>query len=77
MRGARWHERGVAGECQLRGQGRAALPRRRTRSSASLPFLLESALDVESGLKKPNAADEKFEDVVKSVEKSPVLVLVC
>jgi hypothetical protein len=45
------------------------------KSSLLLSFL-ESVPDVDAKLKKPNAADEKFEDVVKSAEQSTVLVLV-
>ena len=71
------HTSGVAGECELRGQelvGRS-LPRRRTRGTASLPFL-ESVPAVSAKLKAPNTADEKFEDVVKSAQAAAVLVLV-
>ena len=61
---------------ELRGRGRAALPRRRTRSTASLPFFLESVPAVSAKLKEPNTKDEKFEDVVKSAQDAAVLVLV-
>ena len=45
------------------------------KSSFLLSFL-ESAPGVEAELKKPNAADEKFEEVVKSAQAATVLVLV-
>jgi hypothetical protein len=45
------------------------------KSSLLLSFL-ESVPDVDAKLKKPNTADEKFEDVVKSAEDAAVLVLV-
>ena len=45
------------------------------KSSLLLSFL-ESAPDVAGKLKKPNAQEEKFEDVVKSVQDAAVLVLV-
>ena len=57
-------ERGVAGECELRGQEQSALS------------FLESAPNAEAKLKTPNTADEKFEDVVKSAQDAAVLVLV-
>jgi hypothetical protein len=66
----------VAGECELRGRGRAALPRRRTRSSAFLPFFLESVPAVSARLKTPVTADRTFEEVVKSAQAAAVLVLV-
>ena len=66
----------VAGDCELRGRGRAALPRRRTRSSASLPFFLESVPAVSAKFKAPNTKGESFEDVVKSAQDAAVLVLV-
>ncbi|MGA9777156.1 MAG: tetratricopeptide repeat-containing serine protease family protein [Verrucomicrobiia bacterium] len=45
------------------------------KSSLLLSFL-ESVPDVDAKLKKPNTADEKFEDVVKSAQQAAVLVLV-
>ncbi len=45
------------------------------KSSLLLSFL-ESAPDVDTRLKAPNTADEKFEDVVKSAQDAAVLVLV-
>jgi hypothetical protein len=72
--------RGVAGECELRGQKqvgrccRAALTFG-LQSTAALPFM-ESVPDVDTKLKKPNTADEKFEQVVKSAQDAAVLVLV-
>ena len=45
------------------------------KSSLLLSFL-ESAPDLASKLKKPNAQEEKFEDVVKSARDAAVLVLV-
>jgi TPR repeat protein len=45
------------------------------KSSLLLSFL-ESVPDVDAKLKKPNTADEKFEDVVKSAQEAAVLVLV-
>ena len=45
------------------------------KSSLLLSFL-ESAPGVEAMLKKPNTADEKFEDVVKQAQDAAVLVLV-
>jgi S1-C subfamily serine protease len=45
------------------------------KSSFLLSFL-ESVPGVEAKLKKPNTADEKFEDVVKSAQDATVLVLV-
>jgi hypothetical protein len=45
------------------------------KSSLLLSFL-ESVPDVDAKLKKQNTADEKFEDVVKSVQDAAVLVLV-
>ena len=45
------------------------------KSSLLLSFL-ESVPDVDAKLKKPNTADEKFEDVVKSAQDAAVLVLV-
>jgi S1-C subfamily serine protease len=45
------------------------------KSSFLLSFL-ESVPDVSAKLKAPNAADEKFEDVVKSAQDAAVLVLV-
>jgi hypothetical protein len=45
------------------------------KSSLLLSFL-ESVPGVEDKLKKPNTADEKFEDVVKSAQDAAVLVLV-
>jgi S1-C subfamily serine protease len=45
------------------------------KSSFLLGFL-ESVPGVEAKLKKPNTADEKFEDVVKSAQAAAVLVLV-
>jgi serine protease Do len=45
------------------------------KSSLLLSFL-ESVPDVSAKLKKPNTADEKFEDVVKSARDAAVLVLV-
>jgi S1-C subfamily serine protease len=45
------------------------------KSSFLLSFL-ESAPGVEAKLKKPNAADERFEDVVKQAQAATVLVLV-
>jgi len=56
----------------------AALPENvnyAVKSSLLLSFL-ESAPVVASKLKKPNAQEEKFEDVVKSVQDAAVLVLV-
>jgi hypothetical protein len=38
--------------------------------------LLESVPDVDTKLKVPKTADEKFEDVVKSAQDAAVLVLV-
>ena len=52
-----------------------AVPNFRDADTASLPFL-ESVPGVEAKLKKPNTADEKFEDVVKSAQDAAVLVLV-
>jgi hypothetical protein len=52
-----------------------SLPRRRTRGSASLPFL-ESVPAVSAKLKSQNTKDEKFEDVVKQAQAATVLVLV-
>jgi hypothetical protein len=37
---------------------------------------LESVPEVDAKLKKPNAKDEVFEDVVKSAQAAAVLVLV-
>jgi hypothetical protein len=57
---------------------RGALPENvnyAVKSSLLLSFL-ESAPDVASKLKKPNAQEEKFEDVVKSAQDAAVLVLV-
>ena len=45
------------------------------KSSLLLSFL-ESVPDVDAKLKKPNTADEKFEDVVKAAQDAAVLVLV-
>jgi len=45
------------------------------KSSFLLSFL-ESVPDVEAKLKKPNLADEKFEDVVNQAESATVMVLV-
>jgi len=45
------------------------------KSSFLLSFL-ESVPGVEDKLKKPNTADEKFEDVVKQAQAATVLVLV-
>jgi hypothetical protein len=45
------------------------------KSSLLLSFL-ESVPDVSAKLKAPNAADERFEDVVKSAQDAAVLVLV-
>jgi serine protease Do len=45
------------------------------KSSLLLSFL-ESVPAVDAKLKKPNTADEKFEDVVKSAQAAAVLVLV-
>jgi S1-C subfamily serine protease len=45
------------------------------KSSLLLSFL-ESVPEVAAKLKEPNTKDRKFEDVVKSVEKAAVLVLV-
>ena len=45
------------------------------KSSFLLGFL-ESVPDVSAKLKKPNTADEKFEDVVKQAQAATVLVLV-
>jgi hypothetical protein len=45
------------------------------KSSLLLSFL-ESVPDVSAKLKKPNTADRKFEEVVKSAEQAAVLVLV-
>jgi hypothetical protein len=45
------------------------------KSSLLLSFL-ESVPDVDAKLKKPNTADEKFEEVVKSAQDAAVLVLV-
>ncbi|HEV2435157.1 MAG TPA: trypsin-like peptidase domain-containing protein [Verrucomicrobiae bacterium] len=45
------------------------------KSSFLLSFL-ESVPDVAAKLKKPNTADEKFEEVVKSAQSAAVLVLV-
>ncbi len=57
-------ERGVAGECELRGQEQSAV---------ELPGI---GAGVDAKLKAPNTADEKFEDVVKSAQDAAVLVLV-
>jgi hypothetical protein len=59
-------ERGVAGECELRGQ---------ESRRAGLSFL-ESVPAVSAKLKAPVTADRKFEDVVKSAQQAAVLVLV-
>ena len=53
----------------------AASPSPRLTGRSALPFL-ESAPGVEDKLKKPNPADEKFEDVVKQTQDATVLVLV-
>jgi hypothetical protein len=45
------------------------------KSSLLLSFL-ESVPEADAKLKKPNTADEKFEDVVKSAQDAAVLVLV-
>jgi hypothetical protein len=45
------------------------------KGSLLLSFL-ESVPDVDTKLKAPNTADEKFEDVVKSAQDAAVLVLV-
>ena len=45
------------------------------KSSFLLSFL-ESMPDVDAELKKPNTADERFEDVVKSAQAATVFVLV-
>jgi hypothetical protein len=45
------------------------------KSSLLLSFL-ESVPDVSAKLKTPNAADEKFSDVVQSAQNAAVLVLV-
>jgi len=45
------------------------------KSSLLLSFL-ESEPNVDAKLKAPNAADEKFEDVVKQAQQAAVLVLV-
>jgi len=45
------------------------------KSSFLLSFL-ESEPGVETKLKKPNTADERFEDVVKQAQAATVLVLV-
>ena len=48
-----------------------------TRSRAVCYYsFLELVPDVEVKLKKPNTADEKFEEVVKSAQDAAVLVLV-
>jgi hypothetical protein len=45
------------------------------KSSLLLSFL-ESVPEVDSKLKEPNTADEKFEDVVQSAQDAAMLVLV-
>ena len=45
------------------------------KSSFLLSFL-ESVPAVDAKLKKPNTADEKFEDVVKQAQQAAVVVLV-
>ncbi len=57
-------ERGVAGECKLRGEEQFPAG------------FLESVPEVSAKLKEPATKERKFEDVVKSEEQAAVLVLV-
>ena len=76
--------RGVAGECELRGEELVGARSTRVPSFSevvwdaveSVPTFLESVPEVSAKLKEPETKERKFEVVVKSAEQAAVPVLV-